>query len=553
MIVLTNRIAILSVLLVCSCADPRPPTGGPRDEIPPALLSTEPPHESVEVSPSELKLVFSEYVNEGSFASALSIVPTPQGRLEYRWRRRSVTVRLPEPLRDSTTYVVTLDDEFRDWRGVRLTRPISFAFATGPVIDQGRLRGRVVDHAQGMPVAGLLVLAYSSQETIDQGPAYQTQTDTEGRFAFDYVRESDFFVLGLRDLNRNLKPDPGEWFAVPPVPVIRAMPDTSRRYADWVYTKVDTLGPFIERVRATANQLIEIRFSESVSLQSPAGEPWSIRDSVIHAPIMVHSSYQSESNARLLYLVTDPIQEKTYALFPDPAIKDSSGNTVHLDTIYFRGSARIRTEEPTFAGFFPEGNENPYRLPPWETPQIVFDQPVNEDRLDSLVSVQDSTGTMVNHELQTSNGIRYSLMSLNDPAQIYRVAVQQPDSMHVRFFERLGPRSLGSLSGVTVPAGDSVLVTLTDSDGHVLAVDVPDSEGAFFFNNLPENTYQLHAFIDRNRNGRWDGGWIDPYQAVEPITWSSEALTIRPRWDTALPETLKIGQSILEFPVPSDQ
>lgn len=541
---LIRKIAFLSFLLICSCADPRPPTGGPRDDLPPSLVSTDPPHESVEVSPTELRLVFSEYVNEGSFVRALSIVPTPQGRLRYRWRRRSVTIQLPEPLRDSTTYVVTLDDEFRDWRGVRLTRPLSFAFATGPVIDQGRLRGRIVDHARGLPVAGLLVLAYPSQAAIDQAPAYQTQTDTEGRFEFSYVRESDFFVLGLQDLNRNLKADQGEWFAVPPVEAIRATPDTSNQYSNWVYTKVDTLGPSIERVRATANQLVEIRFSESIFLQNPTGEPWSIMDSVSRAPVMVHSSYQSGSNTRMIHLAVDPLQEKSYALLPDPSIQDSSGNTVRLDTIYFMGSSRMSTDKPKFERFLPSGTENPYKLAPWETPQIVFDQPIEAPLLDSLLSVQDSTGTPVNYEIQTLNGTGYSLTSLNDPAQIYRVAVQQPDSTYVRFFERLGPRSLGSLSGVTIPAGDSVLITLMNAEGHKLAAESPDSEGIFIFDNLPENSYQLRAFIDRNRNGHWDGGFIDPYQAVEPVTWTFEPITIRPRWDTALPDTLRIDQAI---------
>ena len=541
---LTRKIAFVSILLICSCADPRPPTGGPRDDVPPSLVSTDPPHESVEVSPTELRLVFSEYVNEGSFARALSIVPTPQGRLRYRWRRRSVTVQLPAPLRDSTTYVVTLDDEFRDWRGVRLIRPLSFAFATGPVIDQGRLRGRIVDHEQGLPVAGLLVLAFPSQTPTDQAPAYQTQTDTEGRFEFNYVRESDFFVLGLRDMNRNLRADRGEWFAVPPVKAIRATPDTSSQYPDWVYTKVDTLGPSIERVRATANQLVEIRFSESVFLQNPTGEPWSITDSVSHAPTTVYSSYQSESNARMVYLAVDPLQERTYALLPDPTIQDSSGNPVLLDTLYFMGSSRKATDEPKFERFSPRGTENPYKLAPWETPQIVFDQPIRASLLDSLLSVQDSTGTPVSYEIQTLNGTGYSLISLNDPTQIYRVAVRQPDSTYVRFFERLGPRSLGSLSGVTIPAGDSVLVTLMNEDGQILATESPDSEGAFIFDNLPENSYQLRAFIDRNRNGHWDGGLIDPYQAIEPVTWTSEPITIRPRWDTALPDILRIGQPI---------
>lgn len=550
---LTSRVVPLSILLICSCADPRPPTGGPRDETPPALVSTEPPHESVEVSPTELRLVFSEYVNEGSFARALSILPTPQGRLRYRWRGRSVTIRLPEPLRDSTTYVVTLDDEFRDWHGIRLTRPLSFAFATGPVIDQGRLRGRIVDHTQGMPVSGVLVLAYPFRSAIDGNPAYQTQTDTEGQFEFNYVRDADFFVFGLQDINRNLTADPGEWFAVPPVAAITAMPNTSQEYSNWIYTRIDTLGPSVERVRTTANELVEIRFNEKVALQNLTGKFWSMMDSVNSTPVTVHSSYQLESNSQVVYLATDPLQERTYAVLPDPSIQDSSGNTVRMDSIFFMATLRESSSVPVFEKFLPASTGSPYQLAPWETPQVVFNQSVEENLLDSLVSIQDSTGSMVSFEVQSTNGTTYSLAFLDAPAQIYRVTVKQPDSIYVQLFERLGPRSLGSVSGMTVPSGDSVFVTLANTDGLTLATERTDTDGNFIFNDLPANSFHLRAFIDRNQNGQWDGGLVDPYQAAEPITWATEPITVRPRWDTALPDTLIIGQSSKESFPATDQ
>ena len=550
---LTRKIALTGFLLICGCADPRPPTGGPRDELPPSIVSTDPPHESVGVSPTELRLNFSEYVNEASFTRALSIVPAPRGRLKFRWRRRSVTIRLPESLRDSTTYVVTLNDEFRDWRGVRLTRPLSFAFATGPVIDQGRIRGRVIDHARGIPVAGLLVLAYHANTPINGDPAYQTQTDTGGRFEFNYVREADFFVIGLRDVNRNLKADPGERFAVPPKAIIRATPDTSSQYSDWIYTKVDTLGPRVERVRATTNQLVEIRFNKSILLPDLSGEKWMITDSLNNGPIKVYSSYQLESGTRTAYLVTDPLQEQTYRLHANPSVRDSSGNTVQLDTMYFVGNTLESANEPRFQEFLPTSSETPYQLAPWETPKIVFDQPVSQSLLGSLLNVQDSTSTSVNFEIQSSNGTTYALTLLNDPAQIYRVSVQQPDSTYVRFFQRLGSRDLGSLSGVTTPFQNHVLVVLTDSGDRILATETPNEEGHFRFHNLPENSYYLYAFIDHNQNGYWNGGLIYPYQAAEPIVWVSEPVTVRPRWDTALPDTLRIMQLSTESFPAADQ
>ncbi len=541
---LTRSFVLTGLILVCGCADPRPPTGGPRDETPPQLVSVEPAHESVEVSPTtRLRLTFSEYVNQASLARALSITPAPPGRLRFRWRRRSVTIQFPEPLRDSTTYVITLNDEFRDWHGVRLTRPLSYAFATGSVIDQGRLYGRVIDPIEGNPVAGLPILVYDPGEEVDGVPVYQTQTDTEGQFELRNVRESDFFILGLRDANRNLKADDGEWFAIPPNPLIKATPDTTEQYLDWMYTKVDTLRPMVERVRATSNRLVEVRFSENVILSNLTGESWAITDSVDNTPVAVHSSYQLESNTRVIYLMTDTLQGRPYAFLADASVQDSSDNAVYLDTVYFAGSTRIQQIELQFERFLPTSTEDPYELAPWETPTIVFNRPLALATLDSLVVVQDSTGAPVSFESPSSNGTSYNLTSLDDPSQVYRIAVLDPDSTRVQHFRRLGPRALGSFSGITAPSGDSIMVTLTDSNGLVITTTYSDSTGAFMFGDLPQNTYRLRAFIDRNRNGNWDGGMIHPYMPAEPITWTPEPVTIRPRWDTVLGDTLHIGTS----------
>ncbi|MCY4232326.1 MAG: Ig-like domain-containing protein [Bacteroidetes bacterium] len=537
---MARKVVFVITLIVCSCADPRPPNGGPRDELPPSIVSTEPPNETVNTSPSEIRINFSEFVNEGSFARALSIVPDPLGRLSFRWRRRSVTIRLSEELRDSTTYVITLSDEFRDWRGVRLQRPLSFAFSTGPVIDQGQLRGRVIDAVQGIPVAGLTILAYPANASFSDPPAYQTQTDSDGKFDIRYVRESDFVVIGLTDLNRNLSPDPQEWFAIAPQRIMSATSDTSGPYLDWIYTQLDTLRPKIERVRAMTNQLLDIRLSEDVTLTDLSRDAWEISDSVSHAPITVYSSYQLISNPRSIFLTVDPLKETIYSLIPSSSVQDSSGNSILTDTVYFNGSNNIADNIPKFIEFLTKNEETPYQLAPWENPELVFNQPIERKLLDSLVTVVDSTGTPTNFEIQTPNGTTYLLADLIEPAQIYQVSVQQPDSTYTRLFERLGPRSLGTLSGVTLPFGDTVLVALTDENGKIISMQRSDSLGHFSFHQLPEARYQLRAFIDQNQNGQWDGGQIHPYQAPEPITWVNDPFTIRPRWDTELPDTLRI-------------
>src|SRR5690606_13309166 len=67
-----------------------------------------------------------------------------------------------------------------------------------------------------------------------------------------------------------------------------------------------------------------------------------------------------------------------------------------------------------------------------------------------------------------------------------------------------------------------------------------DAAGRFAFRDLPAGTYRLRAFVDRDGDLRWDGGRIAPYTPAEPLTWSTEAHRVRARWETALPDTVRI-------------
>jgi hypothetical protein len=63
---------------------------------------------------------------------------------------------------------------------------------------------------------------------------------------------------------------------------------------------------------------------------------------------------------------------------------------------------------------------------------------------------------------------------------------------------------------------------------------------SFEFTELPDGQYRFRAYLDRNDNGRWDAGQIQPYVPAEPVTWLEEPVEARPRWTTELPAPLRI-------------
>ncbi|PSQ67437.1 MAG: hypothetical protein BRD25_01465, partial [Bacteroidetes bacterium QH_1_61_8] len=134
------------VIALEGCANPVAPSGGPRDETPPSVVETRPVRDTVNI-PTDTRTVtirFSEYVERSSLPQALSVTPTFDEQIRFDWNDQAVDLELPASLRDSTTYLFTLDTNLSDARGVSLDQPITIAFSTGPRINRGRIVGRVV-------------------------------------------------------------------------------------------------------------------------------------------------------------------------------------------------------------------------------------------------------------------------------------------------------------------------------------------------------------------------------------------------------------------------
>lgn len=546
------RISLTILLCIAAgCADPRLPTGGPPDRTPPELVATEPAHETVSFAGSTVRLEFSEYVDQASFLRAVSITPAPQGRIRYRWRKRRVDIRFPGPLRDQTTYLITLDNNLRDVRGVALNSPLTIAFSTGPRIDQGRIVGRVVEPLRGAGAAGMDIYAYAlpdstAPDSLPDRPDYRTQTDEEGRFVFTHLREQPYFILGVQDRNRNGVADATEPYAVAPFAAIYATPDTTAGQLTWVVTRRDTLRPAVQRVRALSHRRLQVRFTEAVVLNMREPESWALEDSTTGRPVAVDAVYQSSTNPREVFLTTDSLSEATYSLRPDPSLTDSSGNAMLSLLRYFSARAAADTLQLRFRGFYPAGGSGETLLFPRERPMVLFNAPVPDAALATVISAQDSTSQAVDVRAVTEDGTAYVLEFSPPLSAEHAIAVHvrdgAQDSVYVQHYRRISEQELGSVSGWVVGENGAERLTVelyaTDAATKPVATMIVDATGAFSFGRLKEASYTIRAFDDYNGNRRWDGGELIPFAAAETIAWSAEPVSVRPRWDTALSDTL---------------
>jgi hypothetical protein len=570
-------LVLLAATVLAACANPRRPSGGPRDETPPAIASSEPPTGATSVSPEEIRITFSEYVEPSSFAEAFSLTPAlPNGRPEFDWSGRTVTVSLPpEALRDSTTYIATLGTGLRDVRGVSLDAPITLAFATGPKLNKGRLAGRVVGADRGQPRAKVNVFAYAAPDSsrldsLPSRPAYRTQAGSNGRFTFKYLREQPYFVVALSDRNANQQIDPGEPFAAPPRPLIFA--DTLKQQRDtlrWIMTRRDERPPVAQRVRVQSRRRFGVSFNEAVLLTSRAPDAWPLTDSLPAASETVRQVYmRSQAPRRVFLTTTDTMRSRPHWIAPGGAA-DSSGQPARPDTLRFDPSgAPPDTAQLRFGGFLPErrtGGRGPLVLGPRQHIRLRFNLPP-PDSLPSFVTITASAGTDTTRAdtartsatgrprsffAQTSNGTVYRLRPdpplSPDSALTVRVTLpSRPDTTYRRRYKRLSEREVGGVLG-TVRAPDTSrgapVVGLTPGRETKYAkprVSSVEAGKQFALRELPAGSYRVRIFWDQDEDGAWDGGQLIPYTPPEPIRWLAEPVDVRARWDTEL-DTLRLS------------
>lgn len=207
--------AALAACAAAGCARPGPPGGGPVDTTAPVVVRTAPADGAAGVPPTvSIEIEFSEEMSRGSVERALSIAPVVE--LEaLRWGGATVSTAASAGLPDSTTFVVTVGPAAQDYHSVAMGASHTFAFSTGPVVDQCIVAGRV--GASGASVQGATVWLSRLAALPDSGGVFApsgraTTTDQDGTFRFTHVRASSvsYSIVAFLDADRDARYDPAE-------------------------------------------------------------------------------------------------------------------------------------------------------------------------------------------------------------------------------------------------------------------------------------------------------------------------------------------------------
>ena len=191
-----------------------PPSGGPKDTIPPVLVNTYPLPGAVNVPThkTQVKFTFNEYVVVKD-ANAIFLSPPLEKKPKYKISGKSLIVSFESDLDSNRTYTLDITGAVADNNEGNMYEGYTLVFSTGTQIDSMCMTGIIQDCNTLLPIKGATVLLYkdhADSAIFLHRPDAAAKTDDWGFFSLRNIQDTVYRVYALRDANNNNKYEPDQ-------------------------------------------------------------------------------------------------------------------------------------------------------------------------------------------------------------------------------------------------------------------------------------------------------------------------------------------------------
>ena len=238
---------LIAAMAGTGCANIIPPSGGPRDSLPPVLLEANPPDSSVNFRANVIQLHFDEFVDLQDVQQNLLFTPLfdPDKVPRIEARLRTLTLRLRDSLEPNTTYTFNFGNAIKDINEGNVLRNFSYTFSTGPYLDSLSFSGKVILAETGKSDSSLIVVLHKNladSAVEKERPRYVTRLDGAGNFTFHNLPSGTFAIYALSDpgnIRRYISKK--QTFAFTDKPVV--ISDSTKPVTLYAYTEEGTTSP----------------------------------------------------------------------------------------------------------------------------------------------------------------------------------------------------------------------------------------------------------------------------------------------------------------------
>jgi hypothetical protein len=512
--------------------------GGPIDETNPTVLEINPANNSVNVKPTEIFILFDEYIKLENPTKNIIITPkVNKDELEIIGLKNTVRIVLNQELEASTTYVFNFQKAIEDLSEGNLAENLKLVFSTGQNIDSLSFSGKINYSFSkgGDEFKDVIVGLYPILDTLDgfkTAPYYISQIDTAGNFKINNIKPGDYKAFAWEDKNSNLKADyKSEDFDF--------LLDTAK-----ISQNIDNVTFNLSKGDQTPIKLIRSSPNSRQYDLILNREP--VETKISHEEIGQSIFYTINSDKRLkLY------SSKTYSdsLSIGIQLRDSIGFSIDT-TLYakFQESER-KPEKITITG-------NTGKTFHSEIPiELKFNKPILKLNFDSLYISYDTasiipiTDKMVSF-LDSSQRTKINIKVPIDPSLTFDIfTIKASDSTFMDIegqynekpflgnYRKLKKESLSdAISGRIENGTGPYIVQLLNSKNEPAYETYLENTDTYKFNLIEPGTYQIRVISDSNKNRRWDPSNFQQRRYAEQVSYFEDPttkkreITIRGGW-----------------------
>ena len=209
-----HALAVLVVLALIifthSCANTTtPPTGGPKDTIPPLIVDMYPAlsQTNVPTKKTKLEIKFNEYVVVKD-PKSLYLSPPLEKSAQFKLKGKSVVVFFENDLDSNKTYTLDVTNAIADNNEGNMFPGFTLVFSTGDKVDSMMVTGVVQDCNTLKPIKGATVMLYkdhADSAIFLKRPDAAVKTDEWGFFCLRNIQDTIYRAYAIIDENNNNK------------------------------------------------------------------------------------------------------------------------------------------------------------------------------------------------------------------------------------------------------------------------------------------------------------------------------------------------------------
>lgn len=512
-------IGITATILLYSCANIVPPSGGPRDLLPPQLdeeRSIPNTQNNTNYNKDFVELVFDENITVKNPSGQISTTPLLDTK-EFKVTTSKNVLRLNfnQDLDPNTTYIINFGKSITDVTEGNIVENIQVAFSTGSFMDSLTISGSINQLKNNLPLGNAYVYLYDVKDTIkalEGKPKYYTKTSNTGNFHFKYLKEGTYDLVALNEKYQNYIYERGkEQIAFITKPIQLSKDSTGIQLVSIIET--DTSFRIISR--NPRDNYYQIKLNKGFKVDNT------------EYPKEVHRVYNSDRNIIQLF------HTKEDSVTIQLSLLDSTNRKIDST---FNIKTSPKSTEKLITSVKPERINDSLFL------SLNFSEPINfvDTSLFSFYIQKDSI-LLKNRGLIThleSNNTKFLIYHPNFKRDTLRIDLNDSSCVSIMntyskskttHYKPYNSEDYGLINGSISNSYENYIIQLIDNKG--LIYKTSKEKGEYTFTSVLPGSYTIRILIDENNDGKFEQGSYEKRITPELIYFYENPLNIKANWD----------------------